>query len=105
MIKDVNNMVFITSELILIDSGAGINNAISTSKIKNNTAIKKNFRENPFRAFLLGLNPHSNGEFFWYSPWFFIKINEEISGNIIIIIKLIDKYINIIFSYYFLIGN
>jgi len=45
----------------LNDIGAGIISATSTSKIKNSTASKKNFNENPLRALLIGSNPHSNG--------------------------------------------
>lgn len=37
---------------------------ISISKIKNNTAIKKNCDENGIRDELLGSNPHSNGDIF-----------------------------------------
>lgn len=39
-------------------------NAISTSKIKKITAIKKNRNEKGIRADLFGSNPHSNGDLF-----------------------------------------
>lgn len=37
---------------------------ISTSKIKNIIVIKKKGKENGKFAFVIGLNPHSNGELF-----------------------------------------
>lgn len=42
----------------------GRSRAISTSKIRKMTAIRKNRREKGSRADLLGSNPHSKGEFF-----------------------------------------
>jgi hypothetical protein len=42
----------------------GNKRAISTSKIKKITAIKKKRKENGKREDLLGSNPHSNGELF-----------------------------------------
>lgn len=51
---------------------------ISTSKIKNTIAIKKNRNEKGSRADPLGSNPHSNGEFFSRSLMVFLEIREEI---------------------------
>jgi hypothetical protein len=42
----------------------GRSRAISTSKIRKITAIRKNRSENGIRADLLGSNPHSNGDLF-----------------------------------------
>jgi hypothetical protein len=42
----------------------GSTRAISTSKIKKITAIRKNGRENGSRVDLFESNPHSNGDFF-----------------------------------------
>lgn len=60
--------------VIFITKMIGINNAISTSKIKKITAIKKNWIENGIRAELLGSNPHSNGEAFSRSMNLFLEI-------------------------------
>jgi len=68
---------------------------ISTSKIKNIIAIKKNRIEKGIRADLLGSNPHSNGvnfsrslkDFFLNSELIYIKridnIKQKIKINII----------------------
>lgn len=61
----------------------GSSRAISTSKIKKITAIKKNRREKGKRDELLGSNPHSNGELFSRSM---IDFFERIEANDIIII-------------------
>ena len=45
-------------------TGAGIRSTISISNTKKITAKRKNRVENGIRAFLLGSNPHSNGEDF-----------------------------------------
>lgn len=65
-------------------------NAISTSKIKKITVIKKKCNEKGIRADDLGSNPHSNGDDFSRSEKvFFAKI---IDKNIIILeIKIIIK--------------
>jgi hypothetical protein len=42
----------------------GRSRAISTSKIRKITAIRKNRSENGSRAGFLGSNPHSNGDLF-----------------------------------------
>jgi hypothetical protein len=52
----------------------GSNRAISTSKIKKITAIRKNRRQNGSRADLFGSNPHSNGDFFAVFSIFFIQV-------------------------------
>jgi len=56
-------------------------------------AKRKNFRENPFRASFIGSNPHSNGVFFSNSVLFFLKVNVDIMGRIVIIIIEIEIYI------------
>jgi hypothetical protein len=43
----------------------GNSRAISTSKIRKITAIRKNHNENGIRADLLGSNPHSKGDPFF----------------------------------------
>jgi len=53
----------------------GISKVISTSKIKNITAIWKNCNENGNRAEFNGLNPHSKGLFFSRSIKVFLEIN------------------------------
>lgn len=64
---------------------AGIIKAISTSKIKKITAIRKNRKEKGKRADLFGSKPHSNGDVFSRSnSVFFDKINDN---NI----KMVDK--------------
>jgi hypothetical protein len=60
----------------------GKSKAISTSKIKKITAIKKNRRENGSRDELLGSNPHSKGDLFSRS---IIDFFERIEANIITI--------------------
>lgn len=74
----------------------GINKAISTSKIKKITAIKKNWILKGSRAEFMGSNPHSNGEFFSRSMKDFL--DRILANNITmmdraIIIKLIVKVI------------
>lgn len=69
--------------------------AISTSKIKKITVIKKKCNENGIRAEDLGSNPHSNGDDFSRSENDFF---DSIIANIIIIlaINIINKKIFII---------
>lgn len=62
-------------------------NAISTSKIKKITAIKKNRNENGIRADLLGSNPHSNGDAFSRSSLIFFEI---VLAIIIIIVVILN---------------
>lgn len=81
----------------------GINKAISTSKIRKITAIKKNWIENGIRADLLGSNPHSNGEAFSRSINLFFEIANEIiiiRNEIKKIMSLIEKMIIIIYTNY-----
>lgn len=79
----------------------GSKRAISTSKIKKITAIKKNRRENGSREELLGSNPHSNGELFSRSIIVFL---DKIEAKIITIqaidtkIKAMIKIIIITYS-------
>lgn len=63
----------------------GKRRAISTSKIKKITAIKKNCKLNGRRADLFGSNPHSNGEFFSRSIKVFLDNN---LANVIVIIAI-----------------
>lgn len=65
--------------------------AISTSKIKKITVIKKKCKENGIRAEDLGSNPHSNGEHFSRSEKVFF--DRMIDKNIMIleINKIIKK--------------
>lgn len=70
--------------------------AISTSKIKKIIAIKKNRIENGRREEFIGLNPHSNGDSFSRSEFFFLpKIvdrNITIKAIMKIIIDIINKF-------------
>lgn len=74
---------------------------ISISKIRNNTAIKKNCDEKGIRDEFFGSNPHSNGDIFSRSINDFLLINTH---NIMItidrIVALITDIIilNITFS-------
>lgn len=68
--------------------GIGIRIVISTSKIKKITAIKKKCNENGIRADDFGSNPHSNGDPFSRSIFFFIEIIVLIKIRIIGIISL-----------------
>lgn len=64
---------------------------ISISKIRNNTAIKKNCDEKGIREDLFGSNPHSNGDifsrficdFFLIIEHNIIKIAEIIIANVV----------------------
>jgi hypothetical protein len=56
---------------VIITMVIGSNRAISTSKIRKITAIRKNRIENGSRADLFGSNPHSNGDLFSRSSIFF----------------------------------
>lgn len=73
----------------------GIRRIISTSKIKKIIAIKKNCRENGIRAFDLGSNPHSKGEFFSLSEndFFDSKFKAIIIKKMIIIFIVVRKVI------------
>lgn len=64
--------------------------AISTSKIRKITAIRKNCKEKGIRADLLGSNPHSNGELFSRSLIDFLDRIVAIVITIIGIINLIN---------------
>lgn len=73
---------------------------ISTSKIKKMIVIKKNWIENGNREEVLGSNPHSNGEYFSRSFFFFFEIIIEIKINKVEIIKIIIVIVNIIIIIY-----
>lgn len=64
--------------------------AISTSKIKKIIAIKKNRIEKGKREEFIGLKPHSKGESFSRSIFFFFDNSEE---RIITIVEIINKMI------------
>lgn len=115
-----NNKIIIKKNLIFIQLRKFTNlkvkiigkiNAISTSKIKKITVIKKKCNENGIRAEDLGSNPHSNGEHFSRSINDFF--DNKIDKNIIILeikiitIVIIDikMIIYIKFLLNFLIGN
>ena len=71
---DLNNAI----PVILLTKYGKINTS-STSKIKNTRAKRKNRIENGRRAFILGVNPHSNGLSFSRSGRSFIdKINPRL---------------------------
>lgn len=88
----------------------GNSNAISTSKIRKITLIKKNRSEKGNRAEFLGSNPHSNGEDFSRSS---IDFFANILANSIIIVDnkiiIVVMIIRIIIIYFvlanFLIGS
>lgn len=65
-------------------------NAISTSKIRKIIAIKKNRIEKGNREDFKGLNPHSKGDSFSRSKYFFF---DKIVDKNIIIIEIIKKII------------
>lgn len=79
----------------------GKRRAISTSKIRKITAIKKNRRENGLREDEFGSNPHSNGELFSRSE---ISFFERMDASLMIIkariikILVVKKRENIIYS-------
>jgi hypothetical protein len=58
-------------------SGRGRIRAISTSKIRKITAMRKNRKENGSRADLVGSNPHSKGDIFSRSNSDFFEIREN----------------------------
>lgn len=63
---------------LLIFSIRGKIKVISTSKIKKIIVIKKNRNEKGKRGDLIGSNPHSNGDSFSWSSFFFFEINDAI---------------------------
>lgn len=67
--------------VILIIEIIGNRRAISTSKIKKITAIRKNWIEKGIREDLIGSNPHSKGLLFSRSISVFFEIN--LTKNII----------------------
>lgn len=67
---------------------SGSKSAISTSKIKKITAIKKNRREKGNREDLLGSNPHSKGDLFSRS---IIDFLERIVASIITIEEIVIR--------------
>ena len=58
--------------------GIGKISVISTSKMRNTIAMRKNRRENGIREEFIGLNPHSKAEGFSRSEKFFLAISELI---------------------------
>jgi hypothetical protein len=76
----IHDFMFDVDRVIVI----GSSKAISTSKIRKITAIKKNHKENGSRADLLGSNPHSDGEPFSWSSVIFFEIKEVMIIMIIV---------------------
>jgi hypothetical protein len=79
---------------VVITMVIGRSKAISTSKIRKITAMRKNRSENGNRADLFGSNPHSNGELFSRSSMFFfdsidVKIIMTVVSVRVIIVALI----------------
>lgn len=75
--------------------------AISTSKIKNKIATRKNWIENGRRADFFGSNPHSKGDIFSRSNLLFFEIimhNIINELEIVILIKIDKIILNITFS-------
>jgi hypothetical protein len=73
----INIMDIIDQDTILsifINTGIGINKVISTSKIRKITATRKKCSEKGTRAEDLGSYPHSKGDPFSRSIFFFIAI-------------------------------
>lgn len=76
----------------------GRSSAISTSKIRKITAIKKNRNENGSRAGLLGSKPHSNSELFSPSSiCFFYKAFVKIA---IVVDKIRETIISVVIIIY-----
>ena len=95
---------------LLIIIGIGSNKAISTSKIKKITAIRKNRRENGNRAEAHGSNPHSKGDLFSRSTIVFFDNKDARDIMMIVIIRVkVDKNKIFIITYFkwliFLIGS
>jgi hypothetical protein len=77
----------------------GSRSAISTSKIKKITAIRKNRKEKGSRADLFGSNPHSNGDLFSRSSMFFLDSNDVmVITTIVIVMAVITVTIIIIIT-------
>jgi hypothetical protein len=91
MKKLVSNMTELRLEEYVI-MGMGKISVISTSKMRNTMAMRKNRREKGIREEFIGLNPHSNAEGFSRSEKFFFAIIE------LIIIKMMDTVMDIINS-------
>jgi hypothetical protein len=74
----------------------GRSKAISTSKIKKITAIRKNRSEKGSRADLFGSNPHSNGDLFSRSSIPFVASTEvntiTIIVNVIVIVVAVATF-------------
>ena len=71
----------------------GNRRAISTSKIRKITAIRKNRSENGIRADELGSNPHSKGDLFSRSIKVFFDRNE---ANTIMRVTMISVNIKVV---------
>jgi hypothetical protein len=85
--------VFIFDVVITIVIGRS--RAISTSKIRKITAIRKNRSKNGRRADLFGSNPHSNGDLFSRSSMVFLDSSDVnimtavVSANVVIAIVIV----------------
>jgi hypothetical protein len=80
--------VFIFDVVITIVIGRS--RAISTSKIRKITAMRKNRSENGRRADLFGSNPHSNGDLFSRSSMIFLD-----SSDVIIMITVVSVRVTV----------
>jgi hypothetical protein len=76
----IHDFVFDVVTTIVI----GKSKAISTSKFRKITAIRKYRSENGSRADLFGSNPHSNGDLFSRSSIFFVARTEVSTITIIV---------------------
>jgi len=93
MVKNVDLIIVHDIRLeFVITVTIGRSKAISTSKIRKITAIKKNRNENGNRAGFLGSNPHSNGDLFSRSS---IPLLDSIVASIIMIVDSV-MVINVI---------
>lgn len=93
----INMLIVIIHTLVILNFMVKIIGsiiAISISKIKKSTAIKKNWIENGDRADLFGSKPHSNGDIFSrsFSEVFEIIVHNNIIINAIMIDNL-NEYI------------
>lgn len=93
-IDTVTNQILIILLLSTIIIGRIM--TISMSKIKNNTANRKNWIENGVRDLLLGSNPHSNGDIFSRSRIDFFEITVHTIINPIEIMVVIHTDIKIV---------
>lgn len=100
----INKIYLMEKEIKLKDitkMGIGSKIMISISKIRNNTANKKNRVENGKRALDKESNPHSNGEIFSRFNIAFILIELKINNkkNVIVDVIIKEKAVIIMMKY------